>query len=85
MLSLVALVRSDVSLERITIIIIKMTRIGGLVVPSSLISVNIMMEAIGFSETWVPIRATRLNIPEDGILHCLFLLLTIASRLFHVA
>jgi hypothetical protein len=30
---------------------------------------NLMMEAIHFSETLVPTRATWCNIPEDGILH----------------
>jgi hypothetical protein len=28
-----------------------------------------MMEEICFTETFVPTRATRRNIPEDGILH----------------
>jgi hypothetical protein len=39
------------------------------VVPSSLILVTLMMEAIRSTETKVGIRATGHHIPEDGILH----------------
>jgi hypothetical protein len=39
------------------------------VVPSSPILVNLTMEALVFSETPVLKRATRCNVPEDGILY----------------
>jgi hypothetical protein len=71
MLRRVALVRTDVSEEHI-ISIIRVTGIVDLatanVVPSPLSFVTLMTEAIRYSETWILIRATRRNIPEDGIL-----------------
>jgi hypothetical protein len=77
MLRSAALVRTDVSEERIASII-RVTGIGELrvlrmlvivnVIPNSPIFVTLIMEAIYSSETSVLTRTTRRNLPEDGIL-----------------
>jgi hypothetical protein len=59
----VALVRTDISEERIASII-RMKRISGRV-RSLLILFTLMMEAIPCSETSVLKNATQLHIPED--------------------
>jgi hypothetical protein len=76
----VAHVRTDVSKER-SASIIRVTRIGELgtlAVTSDrrtlrrnaiVFLVTLLMETLRFSETSVLTTTTRLNIPEDGILH----------------
>jgi hypothetical protein len=70
MLRHVALVRTDVSEDRIAFII-RVTRIGELGitlgVTNSLILFTLMMEAIRSSETLVPSRVTRCHIAEAAI------------------
>jgi hypothetical protein len=70
MLRHIALVRTDI-LEELIASIIRVTRIGepGTVLAITNNQSTMMIEAICSSETSVLIRATRLKISEDGILH----------------
>jgi hypothetical protein len=50
------------------------------VVPSSPVLVTLMKEALSSSETSVLTRATRRNVPEDGILLCVINNPTVDNR-----
>jgi hypothetical protein len=69
MLRRVALVRTYASEERSASIISVRLLLVTANVPSSLILVTVMMEALHSSETSFLTRTTLRNIPEDGILH----------------
>jgi hypothetical protein len=74
MLSRVALVRTDVSEIHMACIISVFRLLVNANVPSSPILVALMIEALRSSKTSFLTRATRRNIPEDGILQVIITL-----------
>jgi hypothetical protein len=68
MLRCVALVRTDVSEDLVFLLSERRLVVTASVVPSSLILVTVMKEALSSSETSVVTRETRRNITEDAIL-----------------
>jgi hypothetical protein len=61
----------NMSLHTIFLRSMRRLQVAANVVPNSPILVTLMMEALRSSETSVLTRATRRNVPDNGILHVL--------------